>query len=260
MKRYLSVWWLMTISGTQENLTSRLSAILLILGKIIRFLFFLLFLVVIGSKTKAIVGYTLSQVIFFYLTFQLIDNIPQFFMREVYRFRRYITSGDFDYFLTKPLSPLFRSLFGWTDALDIPIIMLSIIFLLVSVIRMPNVTFFGIITYFILLLNSFAIALSFHVLVLAMAIVTTEVDNAIMLYRDITQMGRLPVDIYKEPIRGLITFAIPVGIMMTVPAKALLGLLSTPVIIIAFIVSGLFLSVSLFFWRRALLDYSSASS
>src|SRR5438874_1581239 len=81
----------------------------------------------------------------------------------------------------------------------------------------------------------FLIALGFHIFVLATGILSTAVDNTVMLYRDLTQMGRLPIEVYQEPLRGFITFIIPVGIMMTYPGQALLGLLSLQGIIIALV-------------------------
>src|SRR6266516_4116715 len=103
MKRYIHIWWKMTVNTAQTVLASRTGAVILILGKVIRFVFFLWFLFIIGSKTKVLAGYTLNQMIFFFLTYQLVDTLPQFFMREVYRFRGYVVTGDFDYFLLKPI-------------------------------------------------------------------------------------------------------------------------------------------------------------
>jgi ABC-2 type transport system permease protein len=114
--------------------------------------------------------------------------------------------------------------------------------------------------YILLVLNGLIIAAAFHILALTLAITTTEIDHSIMIYRDLMSLGRFPVDIYKEPLKGIITYVIPVGIMMTFPAKALLGLLSWWGILLSFIL-GLFLIIlSLKAWEKALTKYSSASS
>lgn len=260
MKRYAHIWWVMTLNATQNNFTSRFGALFLIIGKIIRFLFFLFFLQIIGTKTRLIASYTLSQMIFFYLTFQILDTLPQLFMRMVYRFRGEIVSGDFDYYLTKPFPPLFRALFGWTDALDIPMLIIAVVFLLIASFHVGTISFFSVFLYIALLINSFVIALAFHVMILSLGVLTTEIDNATMFYRDLTQMGRVPVDIYHQPLRGIITFAIPVGIMMTIPVKALMGLLTLPVILVSFSMAALLLTISMVLWRYALKSYASASS
>ena len=260
ISKYLKIWWIMTVSVSQIALTSRFSAIIFIVGKILRFFFFLLFLLILVSKIKTVAGYSIWEVVFFFATFNLVDIVAQLFLREVYRFRSYVVSGDFDYFLTKPLSPLFRSLFGGSDILDIPILILSIIFIMFSLGKIGNISVVGIALYILLIFNAFLIATSFHVLVLAVGILTTEVDNTLWLYRDLTQMGRVPVDIYHEPLRGILTFAVPVGIMMTFPSKALMGLLSIQAVAIALLVGSVLFYLSFKFWKFALKHYSSASS
>ena len=250
----------MTTMVSQNAFASRFGAILFIIGKLIRFSFFMFFLLVITSRTQAIVGYTIWEVILFYITFNLVDSLAQFFLREVYRFRSYVIRGDFDYFLTKPMPVLFRLLFGGSDALDIPILLLSIIFIFISFTHLSSITFLSILIYFALLINGLIIALSFHIFVLSIGILTSEVDNTLWLYRDLTQMGRFPVDIYQNPLRSIITFVIPVGIMVTFPAKAAIGLLSPNLILISIFVSITLLYLNLKFWNFSLKRYSSASS
>ncbi|MBI4078971.1 MAG: ABC-2 family transporter protein [Candidatus Levybacteria bacterium] len=260
MKRYFVIWLKLTGITTQIAFQSRFGAIVFLLGKILRFAFFLFFLVLVTQKTQLIAGYTTWQILFFYATFNLIDTLPQFFLREVYRFRWQVVSGHFDTILTRPISPLFRSLFGGSDVLDISILFLSIIFIFIAGSHIGQITGIQILLYIMLIINAFIIALAFHITVLGMGILTTEVDNTIMLYRDLTQMGRVPIDVYLEPLRGLITFIIPVGIMMTFPVKAMMGLLSPETIVISFAIAAVFLLLSLQFWNYSLKHYASASS
>lgn len=260
IKKYLKIWWMMTVKSTQIAFVSRFGAIIFMVAKILRFLFFFLFLFLLSTRIKAIGGYNFWQMAFFFVTFNLVDTIVQFFLREVYRFRFYVLTGFFDYILIKPISSLFRALFGGSDILDFFMILILVIALVLTVGKVGLFSFSGIFLYIVLIFNAFLIALSFHILVLAVGVLTTEVDNTIMLYRDLTQMGRVPVDIYTEPIRSVLTFIVPVGVMMTFPAKAMLGLLSPLNIFLSFFISFLFLFISLNIWRFSLKHYSSASS
>lgn len=259
-KRYIRIIWKRTLLTNSVALQSRLGAFLFFIGKLLRFGTFLYFLIILVNETKVIAGYSLFQVVFFYATFNLVDTIVQLFLREVYRFRSYIVSGTFDSILNKPFSPLLRSLFGGIDLLDIPILVISLAFLIYSGFNLSGVTLVGILVFILLLVNSFLIALSFHILVLALAIYTTEIDHAVMVYRDITQMGRIPVDIYIEPVRIFLTFVIPVSIMITLPAKAIMNLASVNLIILSFSFSIILLFLSLKFWQKSLKFYQSASS
>ena len=81
-----------------------------------------------------------------------------------------------------------------------------------------------------------------------------------MIYRDVTSMARFSTDIYKQPLRDLITFIIPVGVMMTFPAKALFGLLNLQMLIIATVIGIVTFGLSLISWHYALTKYTSSSS
>lgn len=239
---------------------SRLGAILFLTGKILRFLFFLGFLLLLMDKTNVLAGYNQNEVLLFYFTFNLIDSATQMLFREVYRFRYYIVSGNFDMILIKPVNALFRSLFGWTDILDFITLGPFILMIIYTISKIPNLSSLHIFSYIFLLFNSMLIATSFHILVLSLAILTTEIDHAIMIYRDVVGMGKIPIDVYAEPVRSFITFVLPVGIMMSFPVKALLGFLTLPYVILLFFISLAILFLSLSFWNLALKKYTSASS
>lgn len=260
VKKYFRLWFKLTIYSFMVTLSSRYNAVLFFIGKFLRFLFFAIFLIALFGRTNTIVGYSVQQVLFFFLTFNLIDTITQLFYREVYRFRPMVVSGDFDLVLIKPINPLFRALAGGADPLDLIMLIpyCIAIFYLGSVIDFSG--FFSVILYIVLLINALIIATGFHILVLALAVVTTEIDHSIMIYRDLTSMGRIPVDIYGEPLRSFITFVFPVGIMMTYPAKALFGLLTTFNIVSSILIGILFLYISYKIWHKAIGNYTSASS
>lgn len=260
MKKYFSLWLKLTINSFQSALTNRLSAGMFFVAKLLRFVFFLIFLISLFARTEFLASYTALQTIFFFLTYNILDTATQLFYREVYRFRPMVVSGDFDLVLVKPTNPLFRALAGGADPLDL-LMMIPYIGALVYVASLlSSVNIANISLYFLLLLNGFFLATGFHILVLALAIVTTEIDHAIMIYRDLVSMGRVPIDIYREPLRSVLTFVIPVGIMMTFPAKALMGLLTPQIAIISIIISSIFFFVCMRLWRYALTQYSSASS
>lgn len=260
LQRYFSLWLKLTNQSFMRELLDRWNAGLFLVGKVLRFVFFTIFLLALFAKTPDIGGYSRYQMVFFFLTFNLLDTTAQLFYREVYRFRPMVVSGDFDLVLTKPMSALFRALAGGADPLDFYMLFLYIALLIYVTVQMGVVSVLHVLIYLALLVNAFVIATGFHIVVLALAIVTTEVDHAIMIYRDLTMMGRVPVDIYHQPVRAILTFAIPVGLMMTVPAKALMGLLSPWMIAASFILGMVFFLLCLRAWRYALSQYSSASS
>lgn len=258
--KYLKVWFRFAVNAFETQMMVRWALLIFLLGKLLRFFIFATFIYMLVSHTQALAGYSLKQTMLFFLSFNLIDSFSQLLYRDVYRFRAAVVEGTFDYYLIRPINVLFRSLMSGPDFMDflilIPIIA-AIIYLMSDLNLLNPVGVFG---YIILLIFAFIIATAFHILILSLAILTTEIDHAIMIYRDITSLGRVPVDIYQEPVRGLLTFVIPVGVMMSFPAKFLLGLISWQMVVFAGLFSvGIFI-VSLKIWQYSLKGYASASS
>lgn len=256
----IKIWWLYTKNSFLQTLASRGGAVLLLAGKILRVGLFLVFLGFLFQGAKTLAGYSREQIIFFYLSFNLIDTLAQFFFREVYRFRQLVVSGNFDFVLLKPVNSLLRILLGGADILDL--IMLIILLILTGSFASQNfsVNFSQIFLYFLLIINGLVIAAAFHIAVLGVGIITTSIDHLVMIYRDLTSMLRIPVDLYVDPVRFLLTFVLPLGLMITIPSKALLGLLDLNWILISLFFGAASLFLSLKFWRFSLRKYSSASS
>lgn len=259
IRYYFKIWFVMSRAVVLEMMNKKAVFLIFFTAKIIRFGLFFGFIYFILAGTKTLAGYDLKQTLFFFITFSLVDVIAQFLFREVYRFRPQVVSGDFDLTLTKPMSALFRSLMGGADVID-----LVTIPPLVGVVIWMGMKFepsFGqSVAYVALVINSLVVAAAFHILVLALGIVTFEIDHTIMIYRDLTAMGKFPIEIYREPVRGLLTYLVPIGIMIAMPAKMVMGLTSVGGVVVSFVVGAVLMYVALRFWKFALRYYTSASS
>ena len=250
---------MMSKNSFSMMLTHRAALYIFLFGKILRFGFFISFLYFMLKGTQTLAGYAQSQIVFFFLSFNLIDVLAQFLFREVYRFRPLVVSGDLDLILVKPINVLFRVLMGGADFVDL-ITIPPLIFAIYYVAGSFQPSFLQALLYLALTLNGLLIATAFHIAVLSLGIITLEIDHSMMIFRDMTNLGRLPVDIYRQPLRGILTYLFPVGIMMTLPAKALMGLIS-PLgvgVSLGLAAAGMFLSLR--FWNLALRQYTSASS
>jgi len=256
LKKYLKIWLRTTFLSFQSYLTTRGASLMYILGKLLRFGFFLIMIVVVFDKKK-IAGYGQQEIMAFFLIFNLLDLLGQLFFRGIYYFRHKVVTGQFDLILLKPVNSLFQILTAQTDFLDIPLLLIVIVML----IRLGlGITLVNFILFLLLVFCGFLIITAIHVLVASVGIMTTELDHIIWIYRDLSIMARLPIDIYLGPVKAFLTFIIPIALIFTFPAKALLGLLSWQGAVCSFAGSWLLLTTSLKFWRFALTKYSSASS
>lgn len=260
MKTHMAVLAAYIRNSIKVSLQQRIGAIFFVMGKLVRFGLFGVFVYYLLKQTTLLAGYNLNQTLVFYLTFNVIDGITQMLYREVYRFRTLIVSGDFDTILVKPIHPFVRVLLGGVDILDLIPLAIYISLLVYSILQLGAISIAGVGLYLLLVLNGILISTAFHILVLALGIISTEVDHTIMIYRDITRMGTFPVDIYTQPLRTILTFIIPIGVMITFPVQALLGLLSIQAVLISLGIGAGSLLVAIYCWRYALARYQSASS
>ncbi len=256
---YLRVWILMSRNAFLIWFNQRFLFLIFLVGKLMRFFLFFVFLILITQGAQNIAGYSTNQIVFFFLTFNLVDVVGQFLFREVYRFRNLLISGDFDLILVKPVNSLFRVLMGGADFIDL-ITIPPLIWGVYYFGQTLNPSASEIVMFVILIINGILIATAFHIVVVSLAIITLEIDHSIMIYRDLTSLGRFPVDIYREPLRGLLTYLIPVGLMVTIPARALMGMVTPPAVLLSLFFGLFCVILSVRFWDVALKKYTSASS
>lgn len=270
LKRLLRVWWTLASREAQIQLLTSWAGVLFIIGKVVRFLLYFVFLFSVTRAAGSLAGYSVDEVIVFFLVYTLVDSLVQVLFRGIYTFRFRVVSGDYDLDMAKPWPAFFRPVFGSPDFLDfltlVPFTVYFMWFYFSHFSRLaeaPTMVAGGggsLFAFSLLLLNSLLLAFSFHLFVAAMTIATLSVDHLVWIYRDLTSMARFPADIYSRGIRFFLTFVFPVVVLMTVPAKALLGLLSWPAVAGSFAVGLISVLFSLKFWKTTLRRYTSASS
>ena len=87
-----------------------------------------------------------------------------------------------------------------------------------------------------------------------------KVDNLSFLFTSVFDAARWPISVFRGWVRAVLTFVVPVAIMTSYPALAVLGKLSLPAGLGAWTLALTLLVVSRWIWRRALRAYASASS
>jgi ABC-2 type transport system permease protein len=244
----------------QQSLAHPLNVIFFLVSKVVRYGMFLFFMFALFNGLNIVAGYTPYQILLFYLVFNLIDTTAQLLFREVYRFRPLVVSGGFDMVLAKPLNPLIRVLIGGPDLIDLGMLIIilgAIIYVSSNYLHPSGVE---ILVFTIMVFNSLLLSAALHIIVLAIGVLTLSVDHIVMIYRDLTSLMRIPVDLFTNPLRSFLTFIIPLGIMFTFPAKFLFGLLAWPYLLLAFAFGVTFFYLAIKFWNFSLKHYQSAGS
>ena len=260
LRKYWRIWLRTASMAMQAQLTYRLGSFGFLLGKMIRLLFFFAFMAAVFNHVETVAGYNLVETALFFMTYNLVDMTAQIFFRGVYGARRTVSEGDFDFYLVQPCSPLFRMTCSSVDFLDIVTIMPVIVMTGMVFARLPALGGWNYAAYALLLANGVALIFAIHVGVAALAVRTQELESAIWIYRDVMFMGKFPVDVYAPAVRWALTIGIPIAVMTTFPAKALLGRLSAGWIVYALGLSAVALPLSWLFWQDSVSRYTSSSS
>lgn len=101
---------------------------------------------------------------------------------------------------------------------------------------------------------------SIWILVIAAAFWVVRLDNLAYLFNSVFDFARWPVSVFRGALRLLFTFVIPLGLMTTYPAEALLGTLTWRTGLFSVVGALAFAAASRLVWTRAIGRYTSASS
>jgi len=85
-----------------------------------------------------------------------------------------------------------------------------------------------------------------------------QTDELYELFYSLFDAARFPVTFFREPVRGLLTYVVPVAFATTFPAQALLGRADYRLLPVGLLLSAAALFAAGRFWRFAVRAYSSA--
>ena len=234
----------------------------------------LLFKIIFSNVAQITEGWNEYQYFAFMATGMLINAlIEALFMPNAANFSELIRTGNLDFALLKPIDTQFLISFEKMDLAMLNQVLLSIGLLVYSLSNLPDSaqpTVFGIALYLVYIVAGVTIFYSLMISLASTAIWFGRNQGLYDFWFYITVFARYPRSIYQtEPpsvAGGLIlfafTFVLPILVVVSVPARVLLGTLGDQawlaVIPLAAAVLGLIVSRTIFTW--SLRSYRSASS
>jgi len=98
------------------------------------------------------------------------------------------------------------------------------------------------------------------ILVVSLAFKVVKIDNMSHLFVSLFEAARWPSSVFRGALSLLFTFVIPLALMTTYPALAVLGRARLSHFVTAVLVAGGLLAVSRYVWLRSVRSYTGASS
>ncbi len=98
------------------------------------------------------------------------------------------------------------------------------------------------------------------VLMLCVSFRAMRLQNLVVLFESLLDFGRWPIHVFQGVLKAVFLYAVPLAIMTTYPAQALLGTLDTTTLATAVITACTLMVLARVSWRASLRSYASASS
>jgi ABC-2 type transport system permease protein len=113
-------------------------------------------------------------------------------------------------------------------------------------------------TAVLMMLAAVTVLYSLWILTVSSAFYVVRIDNLTHLFSAIFDAARWPVDVFRGVVRVIFTFVIPLALMTTYPAEALLGTLRWETLLAALAGAATTWFVSRAVWRLSIARYTSA--
>ena len=118
----------------------------------------------------------------------------------------------------------------------------------------------GVALALVLLLAALVVLYSIAILVVSIAFFAVRVDNLLYLFQSTFDVARWPISVFRGFLAVVFTYVLPLALMTTYPALALLGKLTMQTAMGGLAGTVVFALVARAIWRASIGRYTSASS
>ncbi len=173
----------------------------------------------------------------------------------------HIRKGTLDFVLLKPADAQFlvsTSRFVLWRVLNVLMGVTIFIVALIMLKRVPSAL--DIAEALVLWAAAMALYYSLWILIVSLAFYVVRVDNLSFLITSIVDAARWPIDVFRGVVRWIFTFVLPLALVTTYPARALLGSLTVGQLCFSLVFCLVFSLIARMIWLRSIARYTSASS
>jgi len=262
MLRYLHLFWIQLRASLLQVMQYRadfvLDAALSLLGPITA----LVPLYVVFDNADSLAGWSLHETLLVVGWFMLLEGVLEGAINpSLNTVVDHIRKGTLDFVLLKPADAQFlvsTARFVPSRGVNVLAAIALFVWAFGQMGKAPDPE--GMVQALVLLATSSVLLYSLWILTVSLAFYVVKVDNLTYLFTSIFDAARWPSPVFRGFWSVLFTFVIPLALMTTWPAQALLGNLSWGTLAGALIFCAAFAAMSRSIWMLSLRRYTSASS
>jgi len=221
-------------------------------------------IVVLFGQIEMVQGWTLAATLALLGVYLTVSALRQLFigpsLEALAGMDGEIWTGAFDFTVLRPVDTQFLASFRkwrWFAVIDL---LLGVGVLVVAVVLLEvSLSLWQILSF---LLTLFAGMSIFYVILLAFAALIFWSPGVLFtwIFDGIFQMGRYPLGMYPGWLKLILTWVVPVGVITTIPAEALLGSLTPTNLLTSLGLAAVLVTAASILFRIGLRRYASASS
>jgi ABC-2 type transport system permease protein len=261
MLRHWKLWRAFVANCLTRELQFRINFLITMVTGSMWFIMNVVVFSVIFSHVKAVAGWTKYEVFFLLGTSHVILRLfGTFFMRNLMQVPNLIRTGELDFYLLKPVHPQFliSTRYASFDSLTDTAIGFALMFYALVKLE-AQVTLGGALAFAVLVVNG--VALYYVMMFIAVTLSFWFVRFHVMeIWWQMTNMARQPAEIFRGTLAMILTYCLPMLVVVNFPVKAYLGRLTWPLGLWGIGVTAALLAFSAWFFQLALTRYRSASS
>jgi ABC-2 type transport system permease protein len=260
--RSLALAWTFVRIGAMTELQYRVNFFIQIFQTMIMVGTALAVLALVFSHTKELDGWSSAELLVVMGIHVLMGGIIRTLIQpNMIRLIEDVREGKLDYALTKPedaqLLVSVRDIRIW-QFVDV---FVGAVILVVAISRLDSEVGAGAATAFaVALLLGAVMIYCFWMILTIGAFWIVRMEFIVELFEGVYQAGRWPVTIYPGWLRASLTFLVPIGFAITVPAQSITGRLNWPTLVGAAVFSIVLFASTRVLWRMGLRRYSGASA
>ncbi|HKU36503.1 MAG TPA: ABC-2 family transporter protein [Polyangiales bacterium] len=262
MRRYLALLGIQIRAATLLALQYRLDFVLEMLMALFWSATALVPLYVLFSMRDGVAGWSAHEMLvvvgFFTLLKGVLASVIQPSLSQAVE---HIRKGTLDFLLIKPADAQFMLSTAKLELAHLIDVLAGVVVIVYALGRLPgNVSLAAVAFALVLLACALLILYAMWILVVSLAFRVVKIDNMNYLFVSLFEAARWPASVFRGALALLFTFVIPLALMTTYPALALLGKATLRHFATAVTVAVVLLSVSRWVWKRALRSYAGASA
>lgn len=222
----------------------------------------LLIVALLYSYTPSVAGWSAPQALLLVGIYRIADSLIALQIApNLFRVGEYVSRGDLDFYLLRPVSSQFLVSLRWLQPAEAVNALIGLV-MVVAVAPRAGVHWsaLGVLAALLFALSGLIVLYALWFACVTLSIWLVRLGTLANVFYAAWEPAKYPISYFKGFARAVLTFVIPIAFATSLPTRALLGDADPRLLAVGIALAAVALFLSHRFWNFALRHYASASS